>query len=112
VATGKIAGRAMVGAAKPMAEHLADMNALTVFGRSFVSVGELEGDRIMARSGGPDDLVKVFVGSDELVKGVEIVGDVTRAGLYASLIARRTPVSDVPDLLSLGFNYGQTVKRP
>jgi NAD(P)H-nitrite reductase large subunit len=109
VATGRAAGRAMVGAGEPMASHMPDMNVLTLFGRSFVSVGAVDGVRCPARRSGPQGLVKVFEGADGTVIGAELVGDITRTGLYASLIGRRIPVSAVPGVLDPGFNYGQTI---
>ena len=92
-----------------MEAHLSDMNVLTVFGRSFLAVGALEGERVLRRAVRTDGLVKVFADAKGIIKGVELVGDVTRGGLYASLIARRVSVDDVPDLLGASFNYAQTV---
>jgi NAD(P)H-nitrite reductase large subunit len=109
VAAGHVAGRNMAGGDERMAAHLADMNVLTVFGRSFLAVGALEGERVLWRRVGSGDLVKVFADGSGVIKGVELVGDVTRGGLYASLIARHMSVDDVPDVLTPGFNYGQTV---
>jgi hypothetical protein len=91
-----------------MSAHLADMNVLTVFGRSFLAVGALEGDKVLRRASGRDGLVKVFADEAGFIRGVELVGDVTRGGLYASLIARNVNVSAVPDLLNPTFNYGET----
>ena len=107
-ATGHVAGCNMVGAEQHMSAHLADMNVLTVFGRSYLAVGALAGDRVLERVVGPGNLVKVFADAAGLIKGVELVGDVTRGGLFASLIARHVSVDDVPGLLDTSFNYGQT----
>jgi phenylglyoxylate dehydrogenase epsilon subunit len=112
VATGRIAGRAMAGGDERMEAHLEDMNVLTLFGRSFLSAGALEGSRVLSRNVGRDGLIKVFVGDDGTVTGVELVGDVTRGGLYASLIRRRIPVDAVPGLLSPRFSYGETLRLP
>lgn len=106
---GRIAGRNMAGGEQHMEAHLADMNVLTVFGRSFLGVGELEGEKVLRRALGADGLVKVFADSEGRMVGVELVGDVTRGGLYASMIARRVCVDDVPDLLATTLNYGQTI---
>jgi NAD(P)H-nitrite reductase large subunit len=108
-ATGRVAGSNMVGGDEKMAAHLPDMNVLTVFGRAFLAVGALEGEGVLRRAVGLDGLVKVFADSDGLIKGVELVGDVTRGGLYASLIARGVSIDAVPDLLATSFNYGQTL---
>lgn len=108
VASGRVAGCNIVGVEKHMESHLATMNVLTVFGRAFMAVGALEGERVMKRDMG-GDFVKVFADAEGVVKGVELVGDVSRGGLFASLIARGISVDDVPNLMSPSFNYGQTV---
>ena len=99
----------MAGGDERMESHLANMNVLTVFGRPFMAVGALEGEQVLRRRVGADNLVKVFANDAGLVKGIELAGDVTRGGLYASLMARGLSVVDVPDLLGTSFNYGQTV---
>jgi NAD(P)H-nitrite reductase large subunit len=109
VAAGRVAGANMAGGDMRLEAHLADMNVLTVFGRSFMAIGALEGETVLRRRAGEGDLVKVFADADRVITGVELVGDVTRGGLYASLIARHASVDDVPDLLTPAFNYGQTV---
>jgi nitrite reductase (NADH) large subunit len=111
VAGGRVAGANMAGGDRHLDAHLPDMNVLTVFGRSFLAVGALEGEMVVRRSAGPDGVVKVFADAKGLVKGAELVGDVTRGGLYASLIARHVCIDAVPDLLAPSFNYGQTVGR-
>jgi len=108
VAAGGVAGSNMVGGNRRMPRHLPDMNVLTVFGRSFLAVGALEGETVLRRVTGPGNLVKVFADAAGLVKGVELVGDVTRGGLYASLIERGVSVDAVPDLLAPTFNYAET----
>ena len=108
-ATGRVAGSNMVGGDEKMAAHLPDMNVLTVFGRAFLAVGALEGEGVLRRAVGLDGLVKVFADREGLIKGVELVGDVTRGGLYASLIARGVSIDAVPDVLATSFNYGQTL---
>lgn len=110
-ATGRIAGYNMVGAGQRMSAHIADMNVLTLFGHSFFSAGSMEGERVLRRAVGADGLVKVFADGAGLITGVELVGDVTRAGLYASLIARGVTVDAVPGLLEPTFNYAQTLGR-
>lgn len=116
VVAGGVAGANMVGGDRRMPAHLPDMNVLTVFGRSFLAVGALEGEIVLRRTGAHGDLVKVFADADGLIKGVELVGDVTRGGLYASLIERGVHAEDVPGLLSPDFNYaetsGQATRRP
>jgi NAD(P)H-nitrite reductase large subunit len=109
VLTGRVAGGNIAGGEHRMDAHLAEMNVLTVFGRSFLVVGALEGETVLRRASGPDGLVKVFADGDGRISGVELVGDVTRGGLYASLIARGVCVDDVPDLLASTLNYGQTL---
>jgi len=108
VASGRVAGCNIVGVERHMESHLADMNVLTVFGRAFMAVGALEGEQVMKRDMG-GNFVKVFADATGVVRGVELAGDVSRGGLYASLIARGVSVDDVPNLMSPSFNYGQTV---
>jgi len=108
VAGGRVAGSNMVGGDRKMTAHLPDMNVLTLFGRSFLAVGALEGEMVLRRVVSPGNLVKVFADATGLIKGVELVGDVTRGGLYASLITRGIHVEDVPDLLAPTFNYAET----
>jgi len=111
VATGEIAGRVMAGADARLEAHLEDMNVLTLFGRSFLSAGALEGGHVLERRQDGRGLVKLFAGDDGFVSGVQLVGDVTRGGLYRSLIQRRVPVAAIPDILSPRFNYGATLQQ-
>jgi NAD(P)H-nitrite reductase large subunit len=109
VAGGHVAGYNMAGGDQRMSAHLAEMNVLTVFERSFLAVGALEGEKVVRRVVGSGGLVKVFADGAGLIKGVELVGDVTRGGVYASLIARQVSLEAIPDLLEPSFNYGQTM---
>jgi len=109
VVSGRVAGCNMAGGDKRLESHLADMNVLTVFGRAFMAVGALEGETVLRRGVGSDNLVKVFTDLGGRITGVELVGDVTRGGLYASLIARGARAADVPGLMTTSFNYAQTV---
>jgi len=108
VASGRVAGANIAGVNSHMPSHLPDMNVLTVFGRSYLAVGALEGEIVLRREAGPGYMVKVFADADGLIKGIELAGEVTRGGLYSSLIARGLHVADVPDLLAPTFNYGVT----
>jgi NAD(P)H-nitrite reductase large subunit len=109
VATGQVAGRVMAGADARLEAHLDDMNVLTLFGLPFLSAGALESEHVLERRQDGRGLVKLFAGEDGLVAGVQLVGDVTRGGLYRSLIQRRLPVASVPGILSPRFNYGATL---
>jgi NAD(P)H-nitrite reductase large subunit len=112
VLTGGVAGSVMAGRDRRMEEHLGDMNVLTLFGRSFLSAGALEGGRVLERREDSRGLVKIFAGEDGFVSGVQLAGDVTRGGLYRSLIRRRVPVAAIPDILSPRFSYGSTLRLP
>ena len=109
VAGGRVAGCNMVGGEERLSAHLHDMNVLTVFGRAFMAIGALEGETVLRHAVGSERLVKVFADAEGVIEGVELVGDVTRGGLYASLIARGVRVGEMPDVLSPSFNYGQTL---
>lgn len=110
VVTGRNAGYGMAGVEKPMRSHLSDMNVLSVFGRSFLSTGSQEGARTLSSRGDDGTLVKVFADEDGVIAGAQLVGDVSRGGLYGSLIQRRIRVDDVPDLLSSHLDYAQTAQ--
>jgi phenylglyoxylate dehydrogenase epsilon subunit len=110
VVTGRIAGSVMAGADARLEAHLDDMNVLTLFGLSFLSAGALTGGRVLERRHDARGLVKICAGDDGLVSGVQLVGNVTRGGLYRSLIRRRVPVAAIPDILSPRLNYGETLQ--
>jgi nitrite reductase (NADH) large subunit len=111
VLTGKVAGLSIVGVERPMSSHFADMNVLTLFGTSYLSVGSLGGNEALSRTDASGDLLKVVV-EDDVVRGVQMVGNVSRGGLYAALIGRRLPEGVSVPLMSPDFNFGDIETWP
>jgi nitrite reductase (NADH) large subunit len=111
VLTGKVAGQSIAGVGRPMASHFADMNVLTVFGTSYLSVGTLGSEDALVRVDDRGQMLKVLL-EDGVVTCVQMVGNVARGGLYASLIGRRLPEGVSERLLSPEFNFGDIETWP
>lgn len=111
ILTGRIAGLSITGSDRPMSSHFRDMNVLTVFGKSFLSIGEIGQGDALVRHEGSDDLLKVFV-DDGVVTGVQIIGNVARGGIYAALLGRRLPEGVGARLLAPDFNFGDIETWP
>ncbi|GBE01937.1 NADH-dependent phenylglyoxylate dehydrogenase subunit epsilon [bacterium BMS3Bbin06] len=109
VAGGEVAGCNMVGAEKVFESHLEDMNVVTLFGLPVLSLGIQKGDRVLKRADSRG-IVKIYLGEDERIKGVQLIGDTIRGGIYLSLMRRGVPLSETYDILSSHFNYGSTIK--
>ena len=112
VVTGRVAGRAIAGAERPMPVHLNDLNVLTLFGRRFLSAGSLSGEETLTRATPSGDLLKIRFGRDGTIAGVQMVGNIARAGLYTSLIGRPLPEGAAERLLSPEFNFGEIERWP
>ena len=87
VKSGHMAGMNMAGIEKRMGEHVDDMNVVTLFGLQVLSLGVLNGSRSHKRSGS-SGLVKIYESEKGQINGVQLVGDVTKGGLYLSLMKR------------------------
>lgn len=111
ILTGRVAGASMVGVHRPMSSHFRDMNVLTVFGRSYLSVGTIDSSESLSRIDDDGGLVKVFLDHD-VVMGIQMMGDVTRGGIYAALIGRRLPDGVADRLMSPEFNFGDIETWP
>lgn len=111
VLTGKVAGLSIAGVERPMSNHFGDRNVLNVFGTSYLSVGAIAGDEVLARRGAKDDVLKITLDGGVVV-GVQMVGNVARGGLYAGLIGRRLPDGVGERLLSDDFNFGDISTWP
>jgi len=111
ILTGRVAGAAMVGVHRPMSSHFRDMNVLTLFGRSYLSIGSIDSPESLSRADEDGDVVKVFL-DDGVVMGIQMGGDVTRGGIYAALIGRRLPDGVAERLMSPEFNFGDIETWP
>lgn len=68
------------------------MNAIGFFGLHIITAGTYKGD--MYEECGSESIKKLFYEND-LLKGFIMIGDVSRAGIYTSLIRERTPLSSI-----------------
>jgi len=108
VVGGEVAGSNMIGAEKRFESHLEDMNVVTLFGLPVLSIGSQKGERILKREDSKG-IVKIYIGEDERINGVQLIGDTIRGGVYLSLMKRGIPVGETRDILSPHFNYGSTI---
>lgn len=111
VLTGKVAGLSIAGVERPMSSHFADMNVLTVFGTSYLSVGSPGNGCSLTRTSTSGHVLKIII-DDDVVTGVQMVGNVARGGLYAALLGRRLPEGVSSRLLSPDFNFGDIETWP
>jgi len=108
---GWIAGCNITGQARSFESHLEDMNVLTLFGMPVLSIGEQKGDMVLKRKDG-GRLVKVYADTEGRLRGVQLLGDVTKGGLYLSILRRGLQLNGRFDIMDPGLNYGQTMKIP
>ena len=101
--TGLLAGAAITGekhvpVRAGMAGGRADytqgiaLHASGVFGLHMVTVGSYEGESFTVQR---DGSYKRLVTADGVLKGVIMVGDVSRAGIYTDLIRKKKPLSEI-----------------
>jgi phenylglyoxylate dehydrogenase epsilon subunit len=112
VLTGRVAGASMAGVERQMPAHIADTNVMTLFGRRFFSAGSMGSGAVLSRAHPNGDLLKVFLTGEDAVCGVQMVGNVTRGGLYQSMIGRKVPKGYAERLLSPSFNFGEISSWP
>ena len=68
------------------------LNASGVFGLHMVTAGSYEGESFTVQR---DGSYKRLVTADGVLKGVIMVGDVSRAGIYTDLIRKKKPLSEI-----------------
>ncbi len=80
------------------------MNSLKHLGIPIVSIGTIDSPDEILRWEEGNHLRAVYLRDDRIV-GVQLVGDISAAGLYRSLMLRRQPVGDYgPKLVEPGFS--------
>ena len=90
------------------------INASGVFGLHMVTAGSYDGESYVEEK---DGSYKRLITADGVLKGVIMVGDVARAGIYTSLIRKRKPLSEIdfelikesPQLMA--FSKGDRAKQ-
>ena len=88
---GETAGINMAGGRADYTQGIA-LNASGVFGLHMITAGSYEGESFTVQR---DGSYKRLVTADGVLKGVIMVGDVSRAGIYTDLIRKKTPLSEI-----------------
>lgn len=88
---GEVAGINMAGGEK-LYNNAVAMNAIGFFGLHIVTAGIYSGETYISETAGT--YKKLFY-ENNLLKGLIIIGDVTRAGIYTSLIRNHTPLDSI-----------------
>lgn len=88
---GETAGINMAGDRADYTQGIA-LNASGVFGLHMVTAGSYEGESFTVQR---DGSYKRLVTADGVLKGVIMVGDVSRAGIYTDLIRKKKPLSEI-----------------
>lgn len=91
VLQGETAGINMAGGRADYTQGIA-LNASGVFGLHMVTAGSYEGESFTVQRAGS---YKRLVTADGVLKGVIMVGDVSRAGIYTDLIRKKKPLSEI-----------------
>ena len=91
VLQGETAGINMAGGRADYTQGIA-LNASGVFGLHMVTAGSYEGESFTVQR---DGSYKRLVTTDGVLKGVIMVGDVSRAGIYTDLIRKKKPLSEI-----------------
>lgn len=91
VLQGETAGINMAGGRADYTQGIA-LNASGVFGLHMVTAGSYEGESFTVQR---DGSYKRLVTADGVHKGVIMVGDVSRAGIYTDLIRKKKPLSEI-----------------
>ena len=91
VLQGETAGINMAGGRADYTRGIA-LNASGVFGLHMVTAGSYEGESFTVQR---DGSYKRLVTADGVLKGVIMVGDVSRAGIYTDLIRKKKPLSEI-----------------
>ena len=91
VLQGETAGINMAGGRADYTQGIA-LNASGVFGLHMVTAGSYEGESFTVQR---DGSYKRLVTADGVLKGVIMVGDVSRAGIYTDLILKKKPLSEI-----------------
>ena len=91
VLQGETAGINMAGGRADYTQGIA-LNASGVFGLHMVTAGSYEGESFTVQR---DGSYKRLVTAAGVLKGVIMVGDVSRAGIYTDLIRKKKPLSEI-----------------
>ncbi len=88
---GEVAGINMAGGDKTF-DTAMPMNAIGFFGLHMITAGSMEGECVELID--ENNYRKMFF-SDGLFKGYILIGEISRAGIYTSLIREKTPMDEI-----------------
>lgn len=88
---GEIAGINMAGGDKEF-DTAMPMNAIGFFGLHMITAGSMEGECVEAID--ENNYKKMFF-ADNLLKGYILIGEISRAGIYTSLIREKTHLEEI-----------------
>lgn len=88
---GECAGINMAGGNKPYLKAV-PMNAIGFFGLHMITAGSYDGEAYTVSEG---QNYKKLITKDGLFKGYILIGDISRAGIYTSLIREKTPLNTI-----------------
>lgn len=106
---GEIAGRAMAGNLDKKYNKAIAMNAMGLFGLHMITAGSRVGEATVIDDG--KNYRKFFVDNGRLV-GYILIGDISRAGIYTSMIREKMLLSDSELELSSVFERPQLAAMP
>lgn len=89
---GHRAGVCMTGG-KEIFDNAIPMNSIGIFGLHIITAGSYDGEYDTVESS--EDNYKVLIKKDNILKGLIIIGDVARAGIYISLIRNKKDLSEI-----------------
>ncbi|MBM7555754.1 NAD(P)/FAD-dependent oxidoreductase [Halanaerobacter jeridensis] len=108
VSHGQTAALNILGAEQKY-ERQFSMNSLKELSYKLMVVGELEGEEIKYKKEGV--LRKIYL-KDNKINGFVLLGDISNAGLYFSLLRKREDISEYKEqLLSPLFNLGMKITK-
>lgn len=90
---GECSGIHMAGGKKTY-DNAIPMNAVGFFGLHIITAGDYRGEETVTEDP-TDGSYKKLVTHDGLLKGYILVGNVARAGIYTSLIKKKTPLDSI-----------------
>lgn len=88
---GNVAGKNMAGETAVFDKAI-PMNAIGFFGKHIVTAGSYVGEIYEEKT---DEIYKKLFYKDNLLKGYIIIGDISRAGIYTSLIREKIPLDSI-----------------
>lgn len=96
---GQIAGLNMTGVQKKYDLFFQPMNVVTLFDMSILSIGDKKGAKAVKYKD-IKGIRKLYFAEDGRLTGVSLIGDVSKGGIYLSLIQKGIPVDNWTDIFS------------